>query len=210
MTTSLSARDVLRTMIATYASMTSYSDKGQVTTTQLKDGRVHRTTFSTLYQRPSFFRFAFSRPHPHPPLNHLVTQFVTGFDGTVGYSTTSKPGDAGPSKSVTSLELAVAGATGISSGSAHTIGRLLLPEVGGYSFQESLEPQFGKDVTVDGTLCYSISARNPRSETADEIWIEKESFLLRKIIRRRADGQSEEWRDSIELNAPLESHLFQV
>jgi hypothetical protein len=35
-----------------------------------------------------------------------------------------------------SLKLAVAGATGISGGSAHTIARLLLPEIGGFSLSK--------------------------------------------------------------------------
>lgn len=68
------AQDVLRAVVAKYAAADSYSDTGEVTGRIATTGMVHRITFSTLYQQPSLFRFTFLRPHPHPPLGHLVTE----------------------------------------------------------------------------------------------------------------------------------------
>ncbi len=119
---SIDAKDLLCQVVARYKAMSSYSDTGHVTTKMFRTNVVHRRSFSTLYQKPSLFRFAFSSPHPHPPLAHIITEHVAGFDGNEGYLLTKKPGDTLAKKSIRSLSSAMAGANGISSGSAHTIG----------------------------------------------------------------------------------------
>jgi hypothetical protein len=188
------AEKVLQDVVALYASMNSYMDSGYVTTTFVETGRLRRISFSTLYQKPSLFRFAFSTPHPHPPLNYIVTQHVVGFDGIEGYSLTKKYDSSQALKSINSLELVVAGATGISSGSAHTIGRLLLPEVGGLSILELVSPQLEDEMDIDGITCYSIAARHPQGGEW-ELWIEKEALLLRKVIRADGLARNEEVRE---------------
>jgi hypothetical protein len=201
------AQDVLGRMVALYASLTSYVDTGHVTTRFAKSGLLSRTVFSTLYQKPSLFRFTFFRPHPHPPLSHIVTEHVAGFDGTESYFLTKRFEDREVSKSITSLPLAVAGATGVSSGSAHTIGRLLLPEVEGSSILDLLNPQFNGDTEIDGIVCYSITAQHPKIGER-ELWVEKESSLLRKVIAFGETSRSEEVRENISVNNPLELSLF--
>jgi hypothetical protein len=203
----MDAREVLHAMIARYASLSSYSDTGIVTTKFATSGVVHRRWFSTLYQKPSLFRFTFYSPHPYPQLGHLVTQHVVGFDGAEGYSLTRRPNDAQPLRSSTSLESAIAGATGISSGSVHTIGRLLLPQVGGLSILDLLNPRFNDETIFDGTVCHSISAQNPKGG-AREFWIEKDALLLRKVIGLRETVRSEEVRENICVNEVLEHKLF--
>jgi hypothetical protein len=160
-----------------------------------------------VYQRPAFFRFAFSSPHPYPPLSHLITEHVAGFDGTDGYFQTKSPKDVAPSRDLMSVRLAMAGATGVSSGSAHTIGRLLLPEVHGTSMLDLLDPRFNADAEIDGKVCYSISAQHPKSNER-EVWVEKESLLLRKLIWIRETARSEEVREDISVNEPIEPQLF--
>ena len=92
MVTEPDATNVLRCMASKYASLNSYADTGYVTST-FKSGLVHRRTFCTPYRKPSLFRFAFLSPHPFPPLAHLVTKHVIGFDGKGGYSLTTRPDD---------------------------------------------------------------------------------------------------------------------
>jgi hypothetical protein len=209
METAMDARHVLQTMITVYAAFTSYVDTGHVTTRIVKSGVVHRRWFSTLYQKPSFFRFTFYSPHPHPPLGHIVTQHVVGLDGTEGYSIKKRPEDTQPLKSTGGLALAVAGATGISSGSAHTIGRLLLPEVDGRSILDLHNPQFNGDTDIDGALCYSITGQLPKGD-GQELWIEKDTLLLRKVIGSRETARSKEVRENICVNEVIESKLFHL
>ena len=58
----MNAVDVLRDMVHLYAAFDSYRDTGYVTTTFVDSGVVHRRSFSTLYQQPRLFRFAFLVP----------------------------------------------------------------------------------------------------------------------------------------------------
>jgi hypothetical protein len=112
-------------------------------------------------------RFTFFSPHPHPPLAHIITEHAAAFDGTEGYVVMKRPEDIRAIRTVKSLKLAIAGATGISSGSAHTIGRLLLPDVEGMSVLDLINPRFNPAADLDGTSsCYSIkkSWRDPDFE----------------------------------------------
>jgi hypothetical protein len=203
----MDAQEVLHGMIALYASLHSYSDTGHVKTKIASSGVIHRRWFSTLYQRPSSFRFTFFSPHPHPQLGHIVTQHVVGFDGAEGYRVTKGPTDVEPLRSSTSLKLAIAGATGISSGAAHTISRLLLPQVEGMSLLDSVNPRFNDATEIDGAVCHSITAEFPRGGER-ELWIEKHTLLLRKVISLRETARSEEVRENICVNEVLERKLF--
>jgi hypothetical protein len=207
MEAAMDAGEVLRGMVELYASLTSYSDTGHVKTKTMASGVLHRKWFSTLYQKPSSFRFTFFCPHPYPQLGHIVTQHVVGFDGSEGYRLTKGPDDVPPRKIRTSLPLTIAGATGISSGAAHTIGRLLLPQVGGLSILDLLDPRFNDETAIDGTDCHSIFARFPQGG-GWELWIEKDTLLLRKVIGMRESGGAEEVRENICVNEALEAKLF--
>jgi len=204
---SLDAKDLIRQMVARYETMSSYSDTGHVTTKIFETNVIHRRSFSMLYQKPSLFRFAFYSPHPYPPLAHIMTEHVAGFDGNEGYLLTKKHGDTLAKKSIRSLSSAIAGATGISSDSAHTIGRLLLAEVEGLSMMDLVNPQLGGETSIDGIACYSILAKLPRGGDR-EVWIEKDSLLLRKVVNVRDTARAEEIRENIRINEPLEVRLF--
>lgn len=201
------AENVLRDMVTLYASMNSYLDSGYVTRQLVETGLVHRISFSTLYQKPSFFRFTFFRPHGHPPLSHIVTQHVAGYDGREGYSLLKEHNEAQARVSIKSLSSAVARATGISAGSAHTIGRLLLPEVGGLSILDLVSPRLEEETDIDGITCYSITAQHPKGGER-ELWIEKDTLLLRKVINLETTARTEEVRENIRINEPIESGLF--
>jgi hypothetical protein len=137
-----------------------------------------------------------------------VTEHVAGHDGTSGYSVERRPDGSIRRQSPISIESAVAGATGISKGSARTIGRLLLPEVQGLSMLVLLDIEQGEDVLDSGTSCYSILAREPRGERQQELWIEKNSYLLRKRIIRSDRGESVEVRENINIDSPQPNSLF--
>jgi hypothetical protein len=205
--TGLDALQVLRAAVERYAALGSYSDTGEVTR-KLATGLIHRMTFSTLYRRPSFFRFTFFKPHPYPPLGHLVTEHSVGHDGTVGYSVAKRPDGTLDRESPISLELAVAGAAGISSGAAHTIGRLLLQEVQGLGLLDLVDARLGDDVLIDGKSCHSVTARNPKGDWREELWIEKDSYLLRRRITRSGQSESVEVRENISIGSPQPNSLF--
>jgi hypothetical protein len=202
-----SAPELLKAMVDSYRNLRSYIDTG-VVTSRMGNGVVHRRTFSTLFQAPKFFRFTFFSPHPFPSLNHLVTHNVIGCDGTDGYLLTRTPEESGFKKLIVSLDLAIARATGISSGSAHTIGRLLLPEVSGRSVVDLIDPTYKDDTELDGIRCFVVAALI-RTTGERELWIESDSLRLRKVvIWRDKKLVSEELRENIRVNEPVETHFF--
>src|SRR5258708_39545491 len=127
------AKALLEEVAARYASMTSYSDCGAVHTQLVDNDRMFTTIFSTLYKKPSLYRFEFERPHPYPPLQNIITRNAVVFDGSTAYTWKQTGTDDPQTEFAESFSLAIAAATGVSSGSAHRIGRLLIPAIGGVS-----------------------------------------------------------------------------
>jgi hypothetical protein len=205
------AKALLREVAARYASIISYSDSGAVHT-QLNDhDPVFTTIFSTLYKRPSHYRFEFERPHPYPPLRSIITRHGVVLDGSTAYTWKQSDPDAPQMEVAESFSLAIAGATGISAGSAHRIGRLLIPEIGGLSIMNLVDLRHEADTVIDGTPCHLIGARYPKSAAVDvEFAIEKAVLLIRRIKTSRRAGQFSaiELRHSIRVNEPIDDTMF--
>ena len=86
------AEDLLDRTIAGYRVFSSYCDSGFVQIGAPGEPARYSTTFETLFARPGLFRFKFQTPHPHPPLAHLVTTTICGFDGIAAYLSMSHYG----------------------------------------------------------------------------------------------------------------------
>jgi len=207
MVTSAAARHLLEEVVKTYASMESYSDRGSVTQQVHPGDPILKTEFSTLYKRPNLFRFEFFRPHPYPPLRHLVTRHVVGYDGFGAYSL-KQAHDSDPTlQARDDLSHALAGAAGVSSGSVHTIGRLLLHEVNGLSMLDLVEPRFGAELEIAGAACHRILATLP-SGGERELCIEHGTLLIRRVVTHHGNAPAEERREAIRVNPPLDDASF--
>lgn len=201
------AKQLLEEVVKAYASMDSYSDIGSVTQQSHPGDPVLRTQFSTLYKRPNLFRFEFSRPHPYPPLRHIVTRHIVGFDGFGPYALKREHQTEPSLQAPSDLSDAVAGATGVSSGSAHNIGRLLLQEVDGPSILDLIDPRFGADMEIDGAPCYSVCARLPRGGER-ELCIERGTLLVRRVRTNHGKVPAVELRAAIRVNPPIDDASF--
>ena len=203
------AREILQAVIARYARLSSYQDRG-VVRTQCPDGDSPlELTFETLYSAPNLFRFAFVSPHPYPPLRHITTRLVAGSDGVTAYLRMQGHEAAAHLMILPNIELAVAGATGVSSGSAHTVARLLLPDVGGFALSDLEELALVGETQVEGHLCYRITGNHPRGAT-HEICIEQNSLLLRSLTKTTANRPSAEIRRDIRIDERLEPERFRA
>ncbi len=79
-----------------------------------------------------------------------------------------------------SLSTAVAGATGVSGGSAHAIPVLLMPDrIGGRNLTDMTELEFLDDATFDSADCCRI--RGMYAEHPKTVWIDKATGLIRRI-----------------------------
>ena len=209
MSTADHAKALLKEVAARYASITSYSDCGEVHTQLIDKDRIFTTIFSTLYKKPSLYRFEFERLHPHAPLQNVITRNAVVFDGSTAYTWKQTGADDPQTEFAESFSLAIAAATGVSAGSAHRIGRLLIPSIGGYSILDLVDLRQGADAVVDGTPCYSVAARYPKSATPDmEFVIEKSTLLIRRIKTIASGFSATERRHSIHVNEPIEDAMF--
>ncbi|HLX22657.1 MAG TPA: hypothetical protein VKR38_04855, partial [Usitatibacter sp.] len=187
----------------------SYEDDGTVSM-----GDRHRplrgdTTFRTLFLRPSYFRFEFASPHPYEPLAHIVTTTICGCDGISPYMW-QKHHDSPPRLEICeSLELAIAGATGISSGSAYTISQLLMPKPDG-SLAALEELSVAESESVDGVTCNVISGKLLRASAETHLFVDPETSILRRVDSRFDRFSSQEVRRHIKVNAEIEVSRFRM
>jgi hypothetical protein len=70
-----------------------------------------------------------------------------------------------------------------------------------------LDPRLGDETSLDGLACYSIVAKLPKGGDR-EVWIEKDTLLLRKVVNVRDTARAEKLRENIHINEPIEVCLF--
>jgi hypothetical protein len=205
MPTYQNARKCLSAIAARYRLLESYVDEGFVR--PYGSSGPKNCWFDTQFSRPGCFRFQFSTPHPYPPLRHLVTRTVIGSDGTTPYFSTEYPGAVPKTDIEASLALAVAGATGISRGTAHTIGNLLLESVGGVSPLIMNRPRFRRSRVFEGEHCGRITGIHPRGGRIT-VWFGTSDLLLRKVVNHTF--RREEVRKNIRIDQSPDQAAFRL
>jgi len=174
-TDGLTAQQILDKMADTYATCKSYRDSGVVTndfgprpgSLATYPRHVDVEPFHTAFVRPERFRFEYQNPTPDK-------QYIIWSNGEdVRKWWYIKPGE----EKQTSLEMAVAGATGVSSGSAHTIPALLLPQkVGGRRLTMLTDLKRLPDEALEQTPCFKLEGKFVNRPTT--LWLDKARFLL--------------------------------
>lgn len=170
----LQALDVLDRTAKVYAGCKSYRDTGVVTIVFVAatGDRTDERPFETTFVRPDRFRFEYTRNRRARGDRYIVWR--KGEEVRTWWDV--KPGVERPE----SLELALAAATGVSGGSAHTIPALLLPqEVGGGRLTDLKEARRAEDASLDGVECFRIEGTYGGHPVT--VWIDKKSFLVRRI-----------------------------
>ena len=200
----LSAAEILERMIGTYANCKTYQDSGEVTTAFSGSGPSFSNTkpFSTAFVRPARFRFEFKSaflPYDNHWQRYLVwadgAKTRTWWDVTPGI--VESP----------SLESALAGATGVSGGSAQRVPAMLMPgRVWGRPLRDLLDLQRVEDAPLGNAVCFRIHGtpggdNNPKLEERSRqqilkisgldpgittqkprtLWIDRSLFVLRRV-----------------------------
>jgi len=179
-----SAAIILDRMAETYAGCHSYRDSGLVETVFISRGprRTNRRPFTTAFIRPDRFRFEYWEEVPtarffYSRRYQREERYIVWCKGMhVQRWFHARPGI----ENVTSLGLALAGATGVSGGSAHTIPALLLQDKLGccrLTCISDLGPV--QDADLDGIACFRIDGKYAGDPIT--VWIEKNTYLVRRI-----------------------------
>jgi outer membrane lipoprotein-sorting protein len=207
----LSAAEILEQMAKVYAKCKTYQDTGCVTIVfTIADGQhTDKRPFSTAFVRPDRFRFEFKSSFDGSKWQRYIV-WAEGKDVRTWWDI--QPGVEKQS----SLSMGLAGPTGVSGGSAHTIPVLLMPDsIGGERLTDLAELKRLEDAKLGGVDCYRIKGKSVikvdpgererlRKEVKkvtgkgattskrgpETLWIDKSSFLLRRIDAEYQLGSS--------------------
>ena len=164
------AKQIVERIAEEYAKCKSYRDSGVVKTIFIRTDRKRTVEkpFTTAFVRPDRFRFEYKDKGRRYIVWCKGNDVQTWWDVTPGI------------KKPESLGLALAGATGVSSSSAHTVPALLIPdEVGGRRLTDITEAKRIEDANLDKVDCFRIQGQFVGSPMT--IWVDKNTFLVRRI-----------------------------
>ena len=178
-TDNLTANEIIKRMEKVYANSKSYSDSGVVKAVFISnDGKFTvEKPFTTAFIRPDHFRFEFKEKKQGNP----AQRFIIYRKGKELQTYWNVKNDL----KLESLDTAVASATGVSGGSAITVPAMLLPNK--ITWRRAIrfrKPERIDDDLFDKVDCYRIHDLifNVIPTT---IWIDKKTFLVRKIYREQ-------------------------
>lgn len=186
-----SARSLLHAVLARYASLQRYADTG-CTRSDTGLGKRYERRFVSRLDAERDFRFEFASPHPYPPLRHREQHFAVGQLAGVPYFSQRRPSGEEDVQSPGSLRVAVAMATGISGGSAHTLGTLLFPETGESLLGLLLRPRRRRPRVVNGVLCHQVRGRHPCGGRI-RLFVGMQDLLLRRLDEFRVKSTELRW-----------------
>jgi hypothetical protein len=197
---------LLASMAEAYASCATYRDSGRVLTRFLEtDGSPKHTSdrpFRTAFVRPSHFRFEFQNRYRDDGEWHRYIIWADGTHVRVWSHFGARL------EQPESISLAIAGGTGVSGASAHTIPVLLMPErVSGRRLTELVDLHLVGEELIDEFPCHRLTGTFvPYARSADEddalrqravltgmplpqryehsphtLWVDSHTFLLRRI-----------------------------
>jgi hypothetical protein len=195
------AAEVMRQVVAAYHSLSTYGDKG---TSIIHLASVdYRVDFETLFKRPGRLRFAWTVEYSETP-GHKQSGLIWS-DGPTAWASYSVNGNKLEPKK--DLGLAIAGATGASWGSAHTIPTLLTDQVGLVRLDELKRLRMMGNETVGGVDCLVLIGYFASGEEC-KVWVGRDDYLIRRIEERSETMKREEVRTNIAINKELADSRF--
>ena len=175
------AEEILRGVEKVYATCKSYRDSGTVASEELlAAGKQHDTAqFSTAFVRPDSFRFEYQRGADERKKRYII--WANGRDVRSWFSR-----DPRRENKPESLKSDLQMAAGVTRGTSTIISNLLLADS---SLLKEPPLQQLPDASFDGKKCVRFYRRyrlpdldnGPRLNITDVYWIEKRTFLIRRI-----------------------------
>lgn len=199
------ATNIINNMFKVYSRLDSYQDEGILITTndEPTGGTIEKMPFNTFFKRPNLFRFEWTEFL----ITKLGRKHVIWFNGNEAF-TYWEPDRYEKEES---LQLAVAGATGVSYGTVNTVSDLLSPdEFGSSTLKRLMKVSLSGEETFEGVRCYRINALENGEPV--ELWVGKNDFLLRKLRRETKLGDTvsikEEIRRKLQINQAIPEVVF--
>ena len=182
----MNAHKILEGIANTYHTCRSYSDRGRLRTSS--NGEVAIIEFKTSFASPRLFKFEWTEENQK--------RFLIGSDGNHIFE--QYDFDECKTLPVENLELAIAGATGISYGAAWIIPSLLMPELGAerQTLLRLKDLVLLDDEDLFGSQCYVLKGSlNPSDETT--VWVTQKEFRVRRV-REKYETTPAQYRQNTE------------
>ncbi|HXI73543.1 MAG TPA: hypothetical protein VNN22_24630 [Verrucomicrobiae bacterium] len=172
----LAPGEIIRRTQATYATMASYSDEGEIVATM--DGTTNTTAFTIRLARTNFYRVEWEQDSKTSYATDSARAQAAWSSGAYHFL---DMGD-GPQNKV-SREVALAEAADLSGGAAATIPRMFFNmqwgDPGGQPGDSPWSANRQIDEKVGGVDCYVLTGELPGQ--AKTLWIGKQDFLIRRL-----------------------------
>lgn len=194
-------------MTDTYAALRSYADEGVVLVDEGSGDPPSETIFSTRFARPDRFKFSWTSHHPYLPLRHIKWHSAIWANVSGVFMWHNYGEEKALREPVESLEMAIASATGVSTGSALTVSALLVPEINSRSLRDLRDAELHPIEDFAGENCYRVHA-NMNGFGPCNLWISCADFLLRRLSYILLDSRVDEIRRNVQFNTELPDHEF--
>ena len=103
------------------------------------------------------------------------------------------------------VEDAITEITGLSWTSAFYIPSFFFPELNKTKITDLTQPRTSGVKNIEGKEYYQITGKWPNRDTEYELWIDKDTFLIKKFIR---DKSTTYLFDKISIDENIPSHIF--
>lgn len=177
----ISPNEILKKVVATYKSMKTYKAEGTIIS-DIDTGEMKmniETSFSIILKKPNLYRISWTQKNM--PMPGMAQSGAVWSDGTQPYL---YMGIMNAYSKLTSDELALSSATGISGGAAFTIPSLFLSAFKEQAspFSRLTDPKLEKVERIEEEDCYVISGASTISKK-ETFWISKSKYLIIKYCR---------------------------
>lgn len=177
----ISPSEILKKVQATYKGMKTYKAEGSITSHVDTGGMSIKmeTSFSIHLKKPNLYLISWTQKNM--PMPGMVQSGAVWSDGTQPYLYMSV---MNAYSKMSSDELALGSATGISGGAAFTIPSLFLSvfKQQPAPFSRLTDPKIEKTEKVGDEDCYVISGPSTVSKK-ETLWVSKTNYLIRKYFR---------------------------
>jgi hypothetical protein len=172
--------ELFKKVTAAYDALQTYSSEGTIFS-DIDTGSVKvktETSFSIKLKKPNLYQISWEQKLGFPGMTQAGAVWN---DGKQPYLFM---GIAKSYSKISDDQMAIASATGISGGAAHTIPSLFLAIYQGNSnpFARLKEPKMTESEKVEDDDCYVVSGSSAASKS-ETFWISKKSHLIRKHSR---------------------------
>lgn len=200
MSKELDAAQLIATMSTTYREVDWYHDSGYVLTIYGQGSREEYTTrldFKTHFCKPNLFRFEWSDSSIEQTSNQGSAVWSDGCQAYEKYGARESEvvqSDASAEPDVINdLELAIAGATGVSGGAVLTVSSLLLPIFNSDKVTDFSELRYVGDALLNGELCHCVRGSS-HGHRQCKLWISSTRNILLKMRQQyEIDRDSSSW-----------------